>query len=385
VQPFRIEVSEPNLFELRRRLGAVRWAEDFGNADWTYGVERGWLAEMIAYWRDSYDWRAHEAAMNAYPQFRAGIEGIPIHFLHVRGKGADPQPLILTHGWPWTFWDFRDVIGPLTDPAAHGAPDAPSFDLVIPSLPGFGFSTPLRKTGIEVPQIARMWVTLMTDILGYPRFGASGGDWGASITAHLGHAHADVLTGVHIMFPTVPGVTATDIRDEDFAPSEAWMPAHNRAAQDYLRSHINVQSLDPQTLAYALVDSPVGTAAWLWERRRAWSDCSGDALSVFSRDDLCTLASIYWLNGSIASSMRIYAERFRLAPANRLAHDRTPVIEAPTAYAVFPRDNLHLPRRLLEEHTNLKRYTLMPRGGHFGAAEQPALVVEDLRAFFSGL
>jgi pimeloyl-ACP methyl ester carboxylesterase len=279
--PFTIDIPQDDLDDLQRRLTKVRWADDFGNDDWTYGVEREWLVDMVRYWRDGFDWRVVEAAMNAYPNYRIDIDGIPIHFLHIRGKGPNPMPLIATHGWPWTFWDMRGLIGPLTDPAAYGGNAADSFDLIVPSLPGFGFSTPLRKPGVNARRVAQLWVQLM-DALGYDRFGAYGGDWGAIVTSELGHAHAERLIGAHISLPTICGVNRRNITADAYAPDEAWMLTRMAEAEPLIRSHVVVHTHDPQTLAYALADSPVGTAAWLWERRRAWSDCDGDVLSVFS-------------------------------------------------------------------------------------------------------
>lgn len=379
-EPFRIAIPDAALTDMRHRIRLTRWAEDFGNADWRYGVEGDWLREMATYWADGFDWRAREAEINALANFRVLVEDVPIHFLHVEGRGKDPIPLLLTHGWPWSFWDYRDVIGPLTDPAAHGAPDAQSFSLVIPSLPGFAFSSPLRKA-IGIADIVRLWATLMTDVLGYPSFIASGGDWGAVVTSHLGHFRPDIVSGAHIMFPHVPGIAPTAYADTDFAPEEQWMLAVNAEAPRKLDSHLAAHTRDPQTLAYALADSPVGCAAWLWERRRAWSDCGGDVLSVFTRDDLCTLASLYWLTNSIGTSMRLYWEHWAIGASVPLLHQDQRVISVPTGYAIFPRDNFQMPRRVVEERTNLKQYTLMPRGGHFGVAEQPELVVEDLRSF----
>ena len=384
-KPFVVNIPQVDLNDMVRRLDTVRWADDFGNADWTYGVERGWLQDMVAYWRSGFDWRAQEAQMNQYPHFRIDIDGIPIHFLHVRGKGATRKPLILTHGWPWTFWDFKELIGPLTDPVAHGGRSEDAFDLVVPSLPGFGFSTPLRTTGVDVPRVAQLWVKLMQDVLGYERFGAAGGDWGAVVSTQLGHAHRERLIGVYATLVNVPGLDTLTLPASAYGPDEQWMLARNAEAYPSIISHITVHSRDPQTLAYALVDSPVGTAAWLWERRRAWSDCNGDVLSVFDRDSLCTLASIYWLTGTIGTSLRIYFEHFRQGFSVPRAHDRHPSIEVPTGFAVFPKDVSVLPRSLVAANSNLRRWTVMPAGGHFGPAEKPALVVDELREFFRDL
>ena len=384
-EPFHVDLPQAELDELHRRLDATRWADDFGNEDWRYGVEAGWLREMVRYWRHDYDWRAEEARINAVPQYRVVIDDIPIHFVHVRGKGPNPRPLLLTHGWPWTFWDYRKVIGPLTDPAAHGGDPAQSFDLVIPSLPGYGFSVPLRKTGIDVPAIARLWTRLMTDVLGYERFGAAGGDWGAPITAQLGHAHDAHVTGVYMTLVVYPGLDLAALTPDAFAPDEAWMVRRMAEAAPTIASHITVQSSDPQTLAYAMVDSPVGTAAWLWERRRAWSDCNGDVLSAYTRDDLCTLAMLYWMNGSIGTSFRLYYEHFRNGWITPPEHDRKPVIAVPTGYGIFPRDVAFAPRAVVARDTNLARWTIMPSGGHFAPFERPDLVSNELRTFFSAI
>jgi pimeloyl-ACP methyl ester carboxylesterase len=358
VRPFRIEVAESELEDLRARLRATRWADDFGNADWAYGVERGWLQEQTRYWADEFDWRAQEERMNRHPHQIADIDGIPVHFMHVAGDGP---PLILTHGWPWTFWDYADVVDEL----------AGDFELVVPSLPGYGFSTPLRTTGVHPRRIAQLWVELMRR-LGHERFGAAGGDWGAIITAELGAHHAEHLTGAYLTMPVYPGIDMLALRRAEFGEDEAWMPARLKVAGRLTRSHSTVQSIDPQTLAYALVDSPAGTAAWLWERRAAWSD---GGLEAFDRDFLCTTASIYWLTRSIGTSLRIYHEHFnrRWEPAR---------IVAPTGVAVFPKELVLLPRAVAEERMDLRRWTLMERGGHFAAAEQPRAVAAELREFF---
>jgi pimeloyl-ACP methyl ester carboxylesterase len=316
--------------------------------------------------------------MNRWNHFRVEIDGIVVHFMHVRAANGRGTPLLLTHGWPWTFWDFKDMIEPLTAPAS---PDMPAFDLVIPSLPGFAFSTPLHESGVDVARIAGLWVKLMTEVLGHDRFAAHGGDWGALITAHLAHAHAHHLLGAHMSLTVVPGVNRMD-EAAAFAPEEAWMQARNLEALPTIQSHVAVHRLDPQTLAYGLVESPIATAAWIWERRRNWSDCGGEVESAFTREHLCTTAALYWCTGAITSSLRLYLEHFNKPWP--LAHDRMPRLEARSAYAVFPKDVVHLPRAVLEKYANLERYTVMPRGGHFAAAEEPALLVDDLRAFFGG-
>ena len=385
-EPFEIAIPETDLAELRTRLGRIRWADDFGNADWRYGVERQWLEDMVRYWRDDYDWRAKEHEINRLAHFRVTIDGVPIHFVHVRGRGANPLPLLLVHGWPWTFMDFHALIGPLTDPVAYGGNAADSFDLIIPSLPGYGFSMPLTTAGLDIRQHARLFTTLMTEVLGYSRFAVAGGDWGAVITAQIAHVHPERVIGLLTSIPYFPGLDLDTLTPDRYAPDEQWMVARRAESAQAIVSHFTVQSNEPQTLAYALVDSPVGTAAWLWTRRRLWSDCGGDVLAAFDRDFLCTLASLYWLTRTIGTSMRIYWEHARHGglPLKPL-HERTPAIEVPTGFAVFPKEVMLIPRSVAAAGTNLQRWSLMPRGGHFGFAEQPELMTHELRSFFRPL
>jgi pimeloyl-ACP methyl ester carboxylesterase len=385
VEAFDVAVAEQDVQALRARLHETRWALDLANEDSSYGVEREWLEDLVRYWREEYDWRAQERAINSLPHLRVELGGTPIHFVHVKGAGPHPTPLLLSHGWPWTFWDYKDVIGPLADPAAHGGDPADAFDVVVPSLPGAGFSMPLRTPGLGARRIAELWHELMTDVLGYERYGAGGGDWGSIISGEIGHAFSDSLIGLWLTLPYVPGVNLRELRAEDFSPEEAWMWSRMMAARPTIQSHRTVHQIEPQTLAYALVDSPVGTAAWILGRRRDWADHGGDVYSVFDRDFLCTTASIYWLNGSIGTSLRIYREYFQGGGPPPPRHDRARAIDAPTAFAVFPRELLMLPRARAEQITNLRRWTVMPRGGHFAAAEQPDAVIADLRGFFRDL
>ncbi len=385
ITPFKIDIPEVLLEDMRRRLRSTRWADDFGNEQWAYGVERGWLEAMVKYWADDFDWRAQEAAINRFPQFKAVIDGVPIHFIHVKGKGAPgmkPMPLILTHGWPWTFWDWKDVIGPLSDPAAHGGDVADAFDVIVPSLPGYGFSEPLRTTGVSAARVAELWVKLMAG-LGHEKFAAAGGDWGAIVTAQLGHAHAEHLFGIYLTMARLPGVDPSTLKESDFAPDEAWVWGRLKEATPTIISHSAVHIHDPQTLAYALADSPVGTAAWLWERRRAWSDCGGDVVGKFGRDFLCTTASIYWLTNTIGTSFRLYNETF--TRGWNLQHDRKPSIAVPTGFGISPKELRMLPKSWCAERTNLQRWTVFPKGGHFAPSEHPEQVIPEYRAFFRAL
>ncbi len=381
--PFEVSLPDATLDDLRARLRATRWPEVIGEDGWQYGVPQAWLRDMVRYWAEEWDWAAQAAAINRFSHFRVELDGVPLHFVHMKGEGPHATPLILTHGWPWTFWDFKETIEPLTHPSRHGGNAEDAFDVVVPSLPGYGLSTPLRTAGLGVPEIAALWVRLMTEVLGYARFAAHGGDWGGLITAHLGHAHAEHLLGVHLSIPVIPGVDLFAIGDDAFAPDEGWMVKRRAEAAPLIQSHVAVHSSDPQTLAYLAADSPTGTAAWIWERRRNWSDCDGNVESVFDRDHLCTTAALYWCTGSFTSAMRLYHAFFRNAWT--VAHERTPTIEAPTAFALFPKELIFIPRQVAEEKTNLKRWTAFERGGHFAAAEQPAALVDDIRAFFGGL
>jgi len=322
--------------------------------------------------------------MNRYSHFLADIDGVRVHFVHERGRGPSPVPLVLTHGWPWTFWDYEHLIGPLSDPVAFGGDPRDAFDVVVPSLPGTAFSSPLRMSGVGVLATAELWLTLMRDGLGYDRFGAAGGDSGAFVTARLAHAHPEHLTGIHLNFPaTATMASLGSVRPEDYSPEElAWLadpPAQARGTSAHMAVHVE----DPQTLAWSMNDSPAGLAAWMVERRRNWSDCQGDVERRFTKDELLTAVSLYWLTGTFHTSVRFYAESFRKPWP--LVHDRVPPIEVPTAVAVFPRELVRVPRRFMERQANVARWTVMPRGGHFAPAEEPELMVEDLRAFFRGL
>jgi pimeloyl-ACP methyl ester carboxylesterase len=381
VSAFEISIPQTPLDDLEDRLRRTRFAEDFGNDDWTYGVPTAYLRALVEHWIGRFDWRAQEAAMNRFAHFRAEVDGVLIHFIHEPGRGPAPLPLVLTHGWPWTFWDYEALIGPLTDPAAFGGDARDAFDVIVPSLPGTAFSSPLRRTGLGVVATADLWLGLMRDTLGYDRFAAGGGDSGAYVSARLGHAHPDHLIGIHLNFPaTARMATLGSIRPEDYSPEERpWLadpPAQARGTTAHMAVHVE----DPQTLAAAMNDSPAGLAAWMVERRRNWSDCEGDLERRFTKDQLLTTVSLYWLTGTFHTSVRFYAESFRQPwPVH---HDRVPSIEVPTAVAVFPRELVRVPRRFMQRQVNLVRWTVMPRGGHFAPAEEPQLMIEDLRAFF---
>lgn len=387
-EPFTIAVPDAVLADLHDRLRNTRWPQDPGNGDWRYGTSRTYLEPFIQYWLDQYDWRKQEAAMNRFEHFRVTIDDVPVHYLRRRGSGPNPVPLILTHGWPWTFWDLAQVIEPLADPAAFGCDPSDSFDVIVPSLPGFGFSGPLTRTGVGVARTAALWRTLMRDVLGYPRFGAQGADFGAVVTQRLAEDYPDDVIGVHLSRykrpagNSAPGSSA--VEPGDYGPDEAGDYERNAAGLAGAASHLNVHVTDPQSLAYGLTDSPAGLAGWILERRRNWSDCDGDLERAFTRDHLITTLMIYWVTDTVASSLRYYWETAR--EGTRPPHPAgQPVIKVPVAVGVLPRDVMAMPRRHAEEDTDLRRWTRYPRGGHFGAAEVPDLVVDDLRAFFRPL
>ena len=376
-------LPEKKILDLKARIQETRWPYSVGEDSWDYGVPLSWLSEMADYWANEWDWEVVASEMDQWDHRKIEIEGLPLHFVHAPASVSDAPALVLTHGWPWTFWDYRYLIGPLSRPEEFGFEGQQAFNVIVPSLPGFGFSVPLARSGVDVSEIARVWVSLMVEHLGYDKFCAFGGDWGALITAHLAHAYPEKLIGAHLGLALIPGLDRRNLNENDFAESEKWMISRNQESLPHISSHIAVHVQDPQTLGYALTDSPMGTAAWIWERRRNWSDCGGDIENAFDREHLCTTAALYWCTGSINSSLRIYHEHFRKPWP--VVHEKKPLLSAPTGIAAFPKDVVHLPRKILEEYCNLKRYTLMPRGGHFGPVEAPEELAFEIRAFFSQL
>jgi pimeloyl-ACP methyl ester carboxylesterase len=383
MRPFLVDVTSEALGDLRARLVHTRWVDDFANDGWEYGTNTAYLKDLVAYWIHVYDWREHERAINACPQFLTEIDGIPIHFVHARGNGRNPKPLLLSHGWPWTFWEYRKVIGPLSDPSAYGGNPADAFDVVVPSLPGYGFSTPLHKKGVNFWSTSGLWVKLM-DQLGYPRFAAHGADWGGLITADLGHRYPERMIGTHFSM-TLPldlfsgGMPAPDDYDADEAPIARRLQSFFATEAAYSA----LQSTKPQTIAVALNDSPVGLLSWIVEKCRSWSDCNGNVETRFSKDDLLTIVMIYWISQSFGTSARYYYEAAHhpWTPA----HDRTPVVEAPVGITVLPEEICGSPRRWIQRYYNLRQKREHHSGGHFTAWEEPEAVITDLRDFFRAL
>jgi len=397
VAPFQISIPDAVIDDLRRRIRDTRWPPRLGEADGRYGVLPDELRELAEAWT-TFDWRGTEARMNRLPQFRVTLQGQAIHFLHVRGRGPAPMPLVLTHGWPWTFWDMRRVIGPLTDPARHGGDPLDAFDLVVPSLPGFGFSSP-RHGRFNFWKTADLWRLLMVEALGYPRFAAAGGDWGALVSAQLGHKHADVLHGIHLTQPLAP---------DAFAPDRPWdvtggrplapnLPAGaqeaGRAFQAKFAAHYAVQTLEPDTLAYGLHDSPVGQLAWLLQRWRTWSDPQGAERPGLPIPQMLANATLFWVTETFGAAARFYADLAHepWTPS----HDRTPLVEAPAGFTFLGGDlpagvtvadrvaSFRASRRAARFRIHFAR--AHARGGHFAHFENPQAVVDDLRLTFRGL
>jgi pimeloyl-ACP methyl ester carboxylesterase len=384
VEPFRIAVADAALADLRTRLTRTRFPDEIPGSGWGYGSALAYVRELVAYWANHYDWRAAEAMLNAFPQFRAEVGGLGIHFIHQRGRGPAPLPLLVTHGWPGSITEFVKIIGPLSDPAAHGGDPADAFDVVEPSLPGYGYSTPLTRTGINWWNTADLWVELMAR-LGFRRFASQGGDWGSFVTAQLGHKYADRVIGVHLHAPApldfMSGMTSVD--PGDYGPEDADLLAKSAHMMAEEVGYLMLQRTKPQTPAVALNDSPAGLLAWIVEKRRSWADTHGDVESRFTKDELIDTVMIYWVTESYNTSARYYYEAMH--NPWQPSHDRMPVIEAPTAIPVLPAELTVPTRRWAERYYNLRRWTALPEGGHFAPMEVPALMIEDIRAFFREL
>ena len=374
IRRFRIEAPQTDLDDLRERLARTRWPDELPAVGWDDGVPLAYLRELAEYWRTSYDWREHEARLNELPQFTTAIDGQRLHFLHVRSPEPGALPLLITHGWPGSIVEFLQIVGPLADPRAHGGDPADAFHVVAPSIPGFGFSGRPRETGWNLDRITAAFAELMRR-LGYERYGAHGGDFGSLVSPELGRLYPDRVVGVHVNgFLTSPPRDQAQLAELDERERQR-LQAFNRFWREG-RGHAVIQATRPQTLAYALTDSPVGQLAWIVEKFRAWTDSRERPEEVVDRDQLLTNVTVYWLTGTAGSSARLYKETANdLRRANELS-------TVPTGVAVFPSEPLLTIRRIAERTHNIVHWSEFDRGGHFPAMEAPDLLVGDLRKFF---
>ena len=377
VRPFTIAVEDSVLEDLQQRLADTRWPDEIPNSGWDYGSNLGYLKELVEYWRTKFDWRVQEAKLNAFNHFKSEVDGLDIHFIHEKGKGPDPIPLIITHGWPSCFFEMTKIIPLLADPASHGGDAADSFNVVAPSLPGFGFSDHAQDRGMEVQRVAGMWNKLMTQNLGYHKFAAQGGDIGSGVTARLGFAHSDTLFGIHLTSITRPtpylgpgSKPVTDAEQALITQRDKWFADEG--------GYNHIQGTKPQTLAYGLNDSPVGLAAWIVEKYRTWSDCGGDVETSYTKDELLTIVTIYWVTQTISSSTRMYFENQK----NLWTMEKDQKVPAPAGMAMFPQEISKPPREWGERSYDVRRWTEMTSGGHFAALEEPQQLAEEVRAFF---
>ena len=376
VSPFRVEVPDATLTDLRDRLGRTRFATPSDATPWAAGADPGYLRSLVDHWAEGFDWRAAEARLNRLPHFLADVAGQRVHFVRVRAaSGAPALPLVLTHGWPSSFVEMLPLVPPLTDPARHGGDPADAFDVVIPSLPGFLFSEPPPDRPWTRDATADTWHALMTDVLGYPRYGAFGGDIGAGVTSWLGARHPGHVAGVHVIHPSAPA----DLDDPPLTHEERAWTAALEAYDAGEGGYSAVMSTRPDTVAAALLDSPAGLAAWIVEKYRAWSDCGGDLERRWSREDVLTVLTLYWATGTIGSSFRQYYDWPHTPPR--------PVVTVPAAVTLSAEPLFRdLPRSLAERtYADLRQWRGPTAGGHFMAMEEPELVARDLRDFFRDL
>jgi epoxide hydrolase len=380
IRPFRIEVPQADLDDLRERLARTRWPDELPGVGWTRGVPLAYLKDLAGYWATGYDWRKQEARLNQHPQFTTTIDGATIHFLHVRSPEPDAMPLVLTHGWPGSIAEFLNIIGPLADPRAHGGDPADAFHLVIPSLPGHGLSGPTHQPGWTTDRIAGAWAQLMAR-LGYQRYGAQGGDWGAFVSPQLGRIDPDHVVGVHLNAATLGFIPFGPVDPEELASlTDAEQQRLERLKVSTAgpgNGYFEIQATRPQTLSYGLTDSPVGQLAWIVERFKEWTWAAEVPEDAVDRDQLLTNVMLYWLTGTAGSSAGLYYENMHagFAPPQP--------VTVPVGVAVFAGD--YAIRRYAERGNNIVHWTEFDRGGHFAAMEAPDLLVGDVRTFFRGL
>ena len=376
-RPAPVAVDDAVLEDLYERVRRTRWPDSVAGAGWSHGTSTEYLRQLASYWVDGFDWRAEERLLNLrLPGWTVDVGGRPVHYARCPGVGPAPLPLVLLHGWPGSFMEMTKVAPLLADPGAHGGDPVDAFEVVVPSLPGHGFSAAVLEEGFGADQCADVVHALMTEALGYGRFGAQGGDRGAFVSAGLGHRHPEAMVGIHLNFPTGWPSPAAEMDDDE----RAWLAAQ----RDWMATeggYIAIQGTRPQTLGFALNDSPVGLLAWIVEKWRAWSDCGGDVERCFTRAELLTNATIYWVTQTIRSSMHYYWEHRRRPPV-ATGPER---IGVPTGVAMFPAEVSRPPRRVVARKYDLRRWTDMAAGGHFAAMEQPEALVEEIRAFFRPL
>ncbi len=378
-QPFTLHVPDAEIADLRARLERTRLPDQAPDAPWAYGADVGYIRGLIDHWRTIFDWRLSEARLNAFPQFKVALHGIDLHYLHVPGKGPNPKPLLLLHGWPGSVFEFLDIIPRLIDPAQFGGRAEDSFTVIAPSLPGYGLSFRPNQKRFGIPAIADCFADLMVYVLGYSKFAAQGGDWGAFTCSSLGVRHPGKLAGIHL--------NMLSIRPDQPLPAKP-TPDEQRYLDEIKfwtkeeTGYIQIQGTRPQTLAFGLTDSPAGLAAWIAEKFHAWTDHAGNFETAVGRDHLLANISLYWFTGAIGSSFWPYYDRL---------HGPWPIpdgqtVDVPTGYAAFPREIRRPPRSIAEKtYTDIRQWTVMPKGGHFAAMEQPDALAVDIRNFFRPL
>ena len=376
IRPFTIDVPDAVLDDLHARLQQTRLPDELPGTDWDYGTNLDYLGEMLAYWRDEFDWRAQEAMLNQFDQYRTMIDGLDIHFIHQRSPHEDALPLVITHGWPGSVVEFHKIIGPLTDPTAYGGDAADAFHVIAPSIPGYGFSDKPTGRGYHPEKMAEI-IGQLVERLGYDRYGVQGGDWGSIISRWQAAQHPDRVVGAHINMVTAgppPGADPT----AGVTPEEMDRFQSRNQFWQGEQAYLNLQGTKPQTLGYGLNDSPAGLAGWIVEKFHTWCDCDGDVESRFTKDELLTNITIYWATQTITSSTRIYYE-------SRRATNPIGYIEVPVGCAIFPGEIFLPPRAWAEASLNVTRWPEMPDGGPFAALEHPELLTDDIRAFFRDL
>ena len=379
-QRFSLHVPDTEIADLNSRLALTRLPDEVPMSGWAYGTSLQYMRALVDYWRTRFDWRAEEAGLNAFPQFKVPIAGIDVHYLHVQGRGSSPKPLLLMHGWPGSVFEFIDIIPRLTDPARFGGKADDAFTVIAPSLPGYGLSFSRNQKRFTIPDISDCLAELMTSVLGYSKFAAQGGDWGAFTCSALGVRHPDKLVGIHLnMLATNPAIVSSLVAAT--AEEQRFIDEIKHWAKEEA-GYIQIQGTRPQTLAYGLMDSPAGLAAWIAEKFYVWTDHTGNFETAVARDRLLANISLYWFTGSIGASFWPYYDRLHgpwPIPAGK-------TVDVPTGYAAFPREIRRPPRSIAEkDYTDIRRWTVMANGGHFAALEQPAALAADIAEFFRPL